>query len=505
MQQRFPTRQLTTGRPTWRRLLSISFPAALSLLAGFTFLVIDWLNPPSQICRAVGGLLFISAAILQACLLRRIWQSSLSLAPASAARRQHLRRWLLSGCVLCYVIAILIGPRPGIDVLFLGLLAQWCAIWFWVKLQAPYRYGMIGRVAWTLPSRTIGRGVVWMLYAVAMTEAALRVYAFIDNDLEARLVVEAIKARPEAVAFRQTPVAPAFASPDSKQQRAFRIAVIGDEVVLCPCGQKHCVARLQRQLPELEIVNLGLPMAGPREYQSVLQQEVATHQTDLVLCFISIGSDITDQVPLPGSFDWRGLKICQLADRAWNMNLASEMFVRSKTELRCHAHHERGDYLEARSSALAVCRSPMAPQLRDRWDQVLDHVGAIAEHCNEHGSAFGIVVVPSEFQVNHALCSTLQRRMGYSEKQFDRELPQRRLAVYTQQRGILMLDLLPHLEATGATAFGHNDHRLSKEGAVATAAALQQWIAHGFGEQLTAVARSRSAYAADPSNTAMWR
>ena len=505
MEQRFPTRQLTAGRPSWRRLLLVSSPAAILCIAGISCLAVDWRNPPSQPCRGISGLFFLAAAVFHTGLLRRVWNGGPSFVTTDGPRRKHLRHWFLSGCILCYAVTILIGPRPGIGLLLLGLLTLWSTICIWVKLRPTSTPEMIGSRAWSKPIRFAGRGAMWALYAAAMTEATLRLHAFVDNDVEARLVVDAIKAQPEAEAFRQKLGATTSTARKNQPHRAFRIAMIGDEVVLCPQGQQHCVSGLERQLPELEIANFGLPMAGPREYQAVLQHEVAAHPADLVLCFISVGSDITEQMPLPGAFDWRGLKICQLADRWANTNVASGLFARSDASPCYRAHHERGDYLEARAKALAVCRSPMIPQMRERWDQVLDHVESISERCRNRGVEFGMVVVPSDFQVNRALCSTLQRRMGYSDKQFDRELPQRRLAIYARRRGMLLLDLLPHLEATGALAFGHNDYRLSKEGAVATAVALRQWIEHGFGKELAAIADSRVEYVADSAHAAMRR
>jgi hypothetical protein len=511
VEQKALIRRSTNGRPPWRRLLCLSLPASLTFIGGVGFLIADSLRPPSHACRATGALVLIASAAIQAMALRRIWRKPALFEVRDSRRRRYLYRWLIAGWLGCYAAAVGFGSRPGIEVLFAGMAAVWYAAWLWMRTCDVGLPGVAGRI-WRSPSLgLIGRSLATVVFGVAAAEFGLRLYSCANEQLSSRMVVDAIKAQSAYVPYRDvtnrrkvTSESPSPVQP-AANDRTFRIAILGDEVALSQCGETCCLRELQRRLSNVRVTNFGLPMAGPREYLAVFHDEVAPSAPDLVLCFLSVDSDVTEQIPLPGLFDWRGLKLCQLADRPLGMDLATGLLADADIALSWHRRHGRCEFLQDRARHLSVCRAPMGAEMRTRWDEIFARLVALSDECRERQLDFGIVVVPGDFQVNPALCETLQRRLGYSSNNVDIKLPQRRFALFAQQQQLELLDLLPHLENAGPAAFGHNDHRLSDRGAAVAADAVGTWIERGFSEQLAAAGRKRAIYTADLSRTALRR
>ncbi len=507
MEQKALIRRSTNGRTQWRRPLCLSLPALLTLTGGVGFLIADFLSPPSQSCRAAGALVLIAATAIQAIALRSIWRKPALLEVRDSRRRRYLYRWLIAGWIGCYAVAVGFGSRPGIEVLFAAMAAAWYAVWLWLRTCDADLPGVAGRI-WRSPSlELIGRSLATVLFGVAAAEFGLRLYSCADEQLSSRIAVEAIKAQSAFVPYRNAANdrEAIGESPSPLQQPAadgaFRIAILGDEVALSHCGETCCLGELERRLPNVRIANFGLPMAGPREYLAVFHDEVAPSEPDFVLCFVSVDSDVTEQIPLPGPFDWRGLKLCQLADRPLGMDLATGLLADAGIASVWRRCRGRCEFLQDRARHLSVCRAPMDAEMRDRWDKTFGHLVALSDECRERKVDFGIVVVPGDFQVNAALCETLQRRLGYSSRNVDITLPQRRLVLFARQQQMELLDLLPQLEGAGPAAFGHNDHRLSDCGAAVAADAVGEWIEHGFSDQIAAAERKRAIYAADMSRT----
>lgn len=511
MEQKALIRRSTNGRPQWRRPLCLSLPALLTFTGGVGFLIADSLSPPSQACRAAGALVLIAATAIQVLSLRRIWRNPALLEVRDSRRRRYFYRWLIAGWIGCYATAVGFGSRPGIEVLFAGLVAVWYAVWLWLRTRDVALPAVASRI-WQSPSlRLIGRSLAIVLFGVAAAEFGLRLYSCVDEQLSSRIAVEAIKAQSAFVPYRDVAKNRDVTSePPSSEQSpaadgAFRIAILGDEVALSHCGETCCLGELARRLSNVRVANYGLPMAGPREYLAVFHDEVAPSEPDLVLCFVSVDSDVTEQIPLPGPFDWRGLKLCQLADRPLGMDVGTGLLAESDVASVSQRRHGRSEFLQDRARHLSVCRAPMGAEMRSRWDETFARLTALSAECRERRLDFGIVVVPGDFQVNTALRETLQRRLGYASQNVDITLPQRRLALFAHQQEMELLDLLPHLEGAGPTAFGHNDHRLSDHGAALAAEAVGAWIDHGFSDQIAAAGRKRVTFTADLSRTALRR
>ena len=134
-------------------------------------------------------------------------------------------------------------------------------------------------------------------------------------------------------------------------------------------------------------------------------------------------------------------------------------------------------FLAQNGPKLAVCRTPMNAVMRDRWKQTFARLDEFLARCRTAKLPVALVLVPTEFQVNRNLLSTLRRRMGYAEREVDLELPQRRFAMFAQDRAIPVIDLLPHLQASDEPAFSLTNHCWTDRAAKTVGKTIGGWLA----------------------------
>lgn len=389
--------------------------------------------------------------------------------------------------VVAYGLTLVLGPDPAACDAWLVVLAGWhtslvaalAGCWRPQTSSGYLRHGAVRRLE-------------WMLFAAAAlpvgAEAALRAHAWCTDQ---RLS--------EACAARRTTLLPGSSHKESTinslgywgreftRQRGsgtFRVAVLGDAVTLSGTSRTNLLVRIEDDLPGIEIYNFGLIEGGPREYVTQFLHEVQHFEPDLVLCFITVGNDITDEAPLPGWFDWRSLRLCR-----WAVSAPSAPAMGSRVEQLDDAQ-ARAAFLAESAAELAVCRTPIDEPLRTRWREVFSHLGDLDLRCRRRDLPLALVIVPAPFQLNSALRATLCRRAGLDPQQLDPELPQRRLLAFAHERGLPACDLLPHLRESGPGAHERSRRLLSEEGNRAAARALGGWLQSQFGGQMSALART---------------
>jgi hypothetical protein len=134
--------------------------------------------------------------------------------------------------------------------------------------------------------------------------------------------------------------------------------------------------------------------------------------------------------------------------------------------------------------------------MNGRWKALRSHMKRLAETCHSYDVPLGIVLIPSDFQINEVLLSTLQRRMGYVADAIDVELPQRRLRLMAQAHRLPTLDLLPTMREAGASAYCQNQNLLSRQGNALVADSLELWLERQYGSQLAGLERRPTALTA---------
>jgi hypothetical protein len=144
----------------------------------------------------------------------------------------------------------------------------------------------------------------------------------------------------------------------------------------------------------------------------------------------------------------------------------------------------RDAYLEVEASRALVGVAGL-PYTEEQYRKALLELDAWHE---ELGSRLLLVLIPDEFQVNDALWTAVReasaRSFGLPPSAFQRDLPQRRIGRWAEERGVRVLDLLPALreaEREGRT-YHLRDTHWNAHGNRVAARELARALAEGEGQ-----------------------
>jgi hypothetical protein len=472
--------------PVWLLPFFLAIVASICLAAGLYTLWRHSFSLPS-LYRAPAGVLMTALALAQFMIARRLLLRRGVATSQSLHRHPLFWRQLLVGLVVCYGVGLCLGPDPDVRYFFQASLAFWYTVALAPLVITPASIARLSRWTSVRPARLAGKMLFVASLLFVAAEASLRAFDVLtDGRLPALYVARSLKLLPGSQLHGQQVNRLGYWDNDfqpTAEPGIFRIAVLGDDLTLSGTYDSNCVKQLARRVPGVEVYHFGVPTAGPREYSAQLAGEVAQFQPDLVLVFLSIGDDITHEVPLPTIFDWRGLRILQ--------RTAGPRFLASNGLLSFTAgaadmplNHE--SYLRSCARRLVVCRTPIDDSMHRRWQQSLAHLDNVVRQCRQQEVPMALILAPGEFQVSRTLCEALRRRAGYGAEELDLELPQRRLAGFADQRQLPVLDLLPHFRAAEISPFGQNAHHWNDHGHSIAADVLSSWLQTRFGAMIAA-------------------
>ncbi len=257
----------------------------------------------------------------------------------------------------------------------------------------------------------------------------------------------------------------------------YRVAVLGNELMLAPTTQVSCVDHLEQRLSNVDFYNFALPHAGPQAFVEQAAAEVLRFRPDVVLVFLTVGDEELEvNEPL---FDWRSVRV---TSRVVSGFYAGGAPISPSTDDGREPTYEQ--YLNAAARRLSACRVPPTAADQQRWHRLCSHLDDLVAHCRGGMTEVALVVMPADFQINTSLRQTLVRRAGGTAKDFDVDLPQRRLARYAQDHGVALLDLTPALRAKAQTVFAASAAHLNADGMAIAAQTLAEWIESRYGEEI---------------------
>ncbi|MGB3122209.1 MAG: hypothetical protein WBB95_00190, partial [Pseudomonas sp.] len=164
--------------------------ASLAIISGVICLVVDAVRGPTQLCRALGGLLLILSGGLHIFLWRWTRCSRDPAAGLWISQPNRFFLWLLAGWLGCYVAALAVGPRPGIAWLFYGLFTLWSTALFGVVAMPPRIPDALLRSFRSYWSVALARVTILLLLAFVSAELGLRSYGLLTGDpMTARYMV----------------------------------------------------------------------------------------------------------------------------------------------------------------------------------------------------------------------------------------------------------------------------------------------------------------------------
>ncbi|MGE0610238.1 MAG: hypothetical protein AB7O62_24315, partial [Pirellulales bacterium] len=430
------------------------------------------------------GVLLLELALVQAKNAWTAWRKGTA-ATLQLPRQPLFWRYQASGPVVCYLVSLLQGPGERALFLFLASSALWLTLGllplvlnhqtlqFWNTRLAGRKVRLAGWASFLLLAAGVLIESTVQMLAVATGGQLPGAYVAHCCSLAPGMDLRGRPVNERGYWYQHAPGAAGL----------LKVAALGDSMLLAGSHDSNHLTQAERSVPGAVIYNFGRPRVGPREYAAQFERDVANERPDLVLAYISIGDDICQPIPAPSlmNFDWRGLGAVQ-----WSVSSLTIPGSGPAHSASMQPPVEREEFLQTAASRLAVCRTPIAPELQRHWEQTFSHLESMARLCQRHGSTLALVLVPGEFQVSPTLCDSLRRHAGYEQGQIDLELPQRRLMEFAARRDLPVLDLLPYLRASHESPYERNDIHWNDRGNAIAANALAHWLQRQYGPQVAA-------------------
>lgn len=435
---------------------------------------------PQQVL-APSSIVLILASFAQARVLFVAWKNRDTFAGLIEHRR--VLSALAIGLVGSYIVAVALGPG-----FYGGAVMAAAFSVFATALMLPLAASPRALAAWKhWTSGRITRRTVLVLaclsIALVCCEGALQLERVVR---EYRADVVAHMPRVPAVVSVSVSNAPTLLADEldlrfvSMSAGRFRLVIVGEAAQL---GGPPCVARLQRDLPGLEIVAVPLERAWSLGPSTDLDEKVVAARPDLVLAVVGGCENLVHAPVAPGWFEWRAWELSKRLFPA-----ATAPVDVADASQRTPANASPDDtfeaYLDRLAPELIACRSPISADIAARWQRSFRAMDGLNLACRERNIPMSVVALPSRIQLDPALFEMVVRRTGGTLEQFDVGLPQRSLAAYAEERGLRCLDLLPLLRTEGRKLFGRNTATWNERGNTAVAGAIGGWLESCYGSQL---------------------
>jgi lysophospholipase L1-like esterase len=239
-----------------------------------------------------------------------------------------------------------------------------------------------------------------------------------------------------------------------KDPQTYRILGIGDSFTfgVVPYPDNYLTV-LEEQLNQagkaVEIINMGIPGMGPRDYLSILSNEGLDLNPDRVIISFFIGNDFMDN-------DWtKDL-------RRKNYSYVIEFFrslikIQQNYEGHIFSPRERGNYqddqptlseesfleIEQERSMQYLTDQDSQEQFKELFEDAVNDIKKIKELCDYKNIALTVVIIPDEVQVNPELQAKIIERFELDNPSLmDFTLPNRLLQAELQEANIDSIDLL---------------------------------------------------------------
>jgi hypothetical protein len=143
-------------------------------------------------------------------------------------------------------------------------------------------------------------------------------------------------------------------------------------------------------------------------------------------------------------------------------------------------------YVRSRTASVGACRRAGEAKLDRRWQAAQASFRRLVAVCREHEIGVGVVLAPSEFQLNPTLADALRRRAGIEAGCFDVELPQRRFTALADHLQLPSLDLLPTFRSAGTVLYEPSSPDWNDAARTLAAATTARWLQTRLGDNIAA-------------------
>ncbi len=270
-----------------------------------------------------------------------------------------------------------------------------------------------------------------------------------------------------------------------KKENVYRILGIGDSFSfgVVPYEYNYLTlleSQLNQENANVEVLNMGIPNLGPKEYLSLLVEEGLALQPDMVLLSFFVGNDFHES---------NKIKLYEYSYVAsffnYIINLRSKYdgrIIHGKAEY-CDdcPNLDREQYLEMeyyRSFIFLVDNQIFAEKL----DNTLYYLKQIRDICKKQGIKFVVAIIPDELQINQDLLREVKQTYYPNLKQdkLDITLPNRILLHEFNKLGIDHIDLYEYFASSSQQLYRPRDSHWNIAGNQLAANIIQEYIRKYF-------------------------
>ena len=288
----------------------------------------------------------------------------------------------------------------------------------------------------------------------------------------------------------------AMAKPDG----TVRVAFVGDSYVFGVGPRASNATAVVQNLADaagarIEVLNMGLPGAGPRNYVGILRKDAADAQVDLAVVVLFLGNDLIQAHPDFDTRIWLG-DVRAVLVRPWAIGPSSDYvsvyrLVRNTARVlheRFVAHegtYSQSTFEDVEWQRAVVFAQPPSAFVRTAYAGLIDAVRAMQAVARERNISLAIVVAPDQIQVERSLRDEVASRFGADLRDYDFEAVSDRLVRDVAAQGIPTLDLLPVLRhaAESESLFALRDTHWNAAGNAVAGAAMWRFVSEVLAEE----------------------
>ncbi len=236
---------------------------------------------------------------------------------------------------------------------------------------------------------------------------------------------------------------------------------------------------LQSLNGETEILNMGIPQAGPVDYLSVLADEGFALNPDMVLLHFNIFDDFKNGGKRNRLYSYS-------AAASW-INGYIARIIKPDGAIFGAGPYMEGYPLRSEEAYLQILIDAHGKVFKkhnarfcDDFRSSFDYIARIHRACKKKNIALAVVIIPADLQLYPYLQKKAWAALNASEDDFDYKIPNRILAAELLKRGIPYLDLLEYFltetQKSGKTVTQRNDPHWNRFGSRLAAKAVSPWL-----------------------------
>jgi lysophospholipase L1-like esterase len=239
-----------------------------------------------------------------------------------------------------------------------------------------------------------------------------------------------------------------------KKPGTFRILGIGDSftygVVPYPYNYLTLTeAKLNEQGKSVEIINMGIPGSGPREYLALLANEGVPLQPDMVLLSFFLGNDFRDSTQTPRKL----YTYSYVASLIYHLYSARTKYE-GLTKYTQVYEDDKPNFTDEVWMQIEKLRSEIVrkddPVFASQVEPTISYLLEIKKLCDAKKISLVVVMIPDELQISPSLQARLLQELSLKPEALDYSRPNRLLTDRLQQHGIDSIDLYEQFKTAEA-------------------------------------------------------